>query len=109
YIQGNPKLRYRVKAKVSLCTRSNSFQFLKSRQAILAFADDTIWVAENKEQMEETIKIMKKFFEINNIQINTKKSKLLVLNGPKKREPNTIKLCSSLVQKEKRNSITRFL
>ncbi|CAG8823719.1 43867_t:CDS:2, partial [Gigaspora margarita] len=33
----------------------------------------------------------------------------IILNGPKKREPNTIKLCDSLVQEEKRNSITRFL
>ncbi|CAG8739147.1 12749_t:CDS:2, partial [Gigaspora margarita] len=75
----------------------------------LAFADDTTWVAENKEQMEETIKIAKEFFEINDIQINTKKSKLLVLNRPKKREPNMIKLCGSLVQEEKQNLITRFL
>ncbi|CAG8763046.1 5435_t:CDS:2 [Gigaspora margarita] len=98
-----------VKAKVPLCTRSNSFQFLESRQATLAFADDTIWMAENIEQMEETIKIVEEFFKINDIQINAKKSKLLVLNGPKKRESNTIKLCGSLVQEEKQNSITRFL
>ncbi|CAG8805418.1 32550_t:CDS:1, partial [Gigaspora margarita] len=81
-----------MKAKFPLCIRSNSFHLFESRQATLVFADNTTWVAKNKKQIEETIKIVKKFFEINDIQINTKKSKLLVLNRPKKKELNMIKL-----------------
>ena len=38
------------------------------RQVVVAFADNTIWIASSKEQLEEIIKIAEDFFKINDIQ-----------------------------------------
>ena len=39
----------------------------KIRQAVVAFADNTTWIASSKEQLEEIIKIAEDFFKINDI------------------------------------------
>jgi len=39
----------------------------KVRQAEVAFADDTTWIASSKKQLEEIIKIAEDFFKINDI------------------------------------------
>ena len=54
------------------------------QQAVLAFADDTTWIARSKTELQTIVNTAHEFYKINNIEINSKKSELLVFNPDKK-------------------------
>lgn len=56
------------------------------KTAASAFADDTVWIAGNKESAQRTVDISNQFFDINDIKINGAKSELLVMNSPLSKE-----------------------
>ena len=82
---------------------------IKHRQAVVAFADDTTWIAKSKKQMEQTIKIAEDFFKLNDIQINGKKSKLITVNASVDTENRKVKLGNEWVIAEQKSKTTRFL
>src|SRR5277367_5094071 len=58
------------------------------RIAALAYADDTVWVGCSKANTESIIATSQEFFCINDIDINGKKSELIVVNP--QHDPNNI-------------------
>ena len=51
---------------------------------MLAYADDTNWIVRLKDKFQKIVNISSEFYEINDIEINSKKSKLVVVNTIKK-------------------------
>ena len=79
------------------------------RQAVLAYADDTTWIATSKKQMERTIEIAEQFFYINDIEINGSKSKLVVLNSGLLGQDKNISFCKAKLVAEKKLCDVKFL
>src|SRR5260364_134594 len=52
------------------------------KQAVIAYANDTTWIARDQETLGKTIQLAEQFYRINNIKVNANKSKLVVLNPP---------------------------
>ncbi|CAG8856218.1 26883_t:CDS:1, partial [Gigaspora margarita] len=79
------------------------------RQAVIAYTDNTTWLANSKKQLEETLRVAEDFYILNDIQINTAKSKLLVINSPSKLENRAVHFMHQKVQMGKRRTLFRFL
>ncbi|KAG0221057.1 hypothetical protein BGW41_007254, partial [Actinomortierella wolfii] len=52
------------------------------RVAALAFVDDTDWIAGNRDDMQQIVDTALEFFELNSIEVNPKKTELVVVNTP---------------------------
>ena len=85
------------------------FKTYSVRQAAIAYADNTTWLASSRKQLEELLAIAEEFYALNDIQINTQKSKLLVINPKVKIEEIYISFGAIRIKAEKDNTITRFL
>ena len=59
----------------------NKTKVFEHSQAVLAYADDTTWIARSKAELQKIVDIANEFYEINDIEINSKKSELIVLNS----------------------------
>jgi len=49
--------------------------------ADLAFVDDTTWVSDTKEHMQDTLDVATSFFILNGVEINAKKTNVIALNA----------------------------
>ena len=79
------------------------------RVSVVAYADDTTWIAASRQAMEKTLAIANEFFELNDIQINSKKSNLLIFNPKSRLEKRSIFFGNEEIIEEKPYSITRML
>ena len=57
---------------------------------LVAYVNDTTWVAKSKEEMQAIVQISQRFFRFNEIQINSAKSKLLVINSSVRKEERCV-------------------
>src|SRR5881394_3587358 len=62
-------------------SNSNNIISESFRSFTSAFADDTLWLGPNKEDIQRTVDVSNEFFTINDIKINGDKLELIVLNS----------------------------
>lgn len=81
------------------------------RMACTAFADDTAWIAKNKEESMYIISISNEFYDINDIKINGKKSELIVVNPSVPKNDQLIRMGSdnAIVTANDANAPSRYL
>src|SRR5688572_551888 len=79
--------------------------------ATSAYMDDTLWIDETREGLQETLGLSIEFFRINDIQINRCKSELIVINPKTGYNKASIIMGSdnAVVKAKKRNQEVRFL
>ena len=108
-IQSDPNLGYVIEIKTPSELSSNQIYKQSWRQAVLAYADDTTWIAKDKAQMEKIIHIAEEFFQLNDIQINSSKSKLVIFNSSLNKTLRVLKFGGEEIKEENENQISRFL
>jgi ribonuclease HI len=105
------ELGFSMEVEWPLDIQLGTVQKRRAQVGVLAYADDTTWIAPNKKSLQETINISNSFFELNDIEINSQKSELLVLNSKEKIENQAIRMGTppEKVQGHKELAQVRFL
>ena len=112
-IQEQRKAGHRMVVEWPKDIRSNMIQQESLKIEVIAYADDTTYIASTKEDLEKTIEIAEEFYKINDIEINPKKSELLVVK-PRKEYKKSIEKINfgpnkEVVIEKKEKDLTRFL
>ena len=79
--------------------------------AAIAYADDTVLLANSQEELKHVLNIAESFFQRNHIELNTKKTELVIFNGKKETYSKTILLSQEDVEipAKKEKELTRYL
>ena len=84
------RLGYPIKTKWENHPSTNKDQTIISHISSCAFVDDTIWCSSSRTKMQQILDLASEFYRINDIEINTDKSAIIVINPKTKPKPVTI-------------------
>ena len=90
---------------------TNRYKAQNIRVPVIAYTDNTTFIARTRAEIEKILKITTEFYNLNDIEINSKKSELLVA-GTRSKELKFIEYGTKNKEKiieKKRNESTRFL
>ena len=71
--------------------------------------DDTVWIADTKEYMQQITRVAESFFDLNLITVNSSKSDLIVINSTNDRETNAIDFVQSTLLPHEPEDAIRYL
>src|SRR6185437_5991599 len=75
--------------------------------SVIAFMDDTAWVASNKQEMEQITKIATSFYEMANIRVNPSKS--ILIHNSKDTQNSSLTFQDQIIKNIDRNEPFRYL
>ncbi|CAG8807526.1 499_t:CDS:2 [Gigaspora margarita] len=96
-VQEAKELHYYISILEPKLRPENYIQKKEIKVAVVAYADVTTWLVPNKQVIEKMLSIANEFFHINDIQINVKKSNLIVFNPKTKMEEINITFGSNSI------------
>src|SRR5260364_346878 len=80
---------------------------LTHNTSVIAFMDDTAWVASNKQEMEAITKLATSFYEMANIRVNPEKS--ILINNSDDTQNSSLKFQDQTINNIDRNEPFRYL
>jgi ribonuclease HI/endonuclease/exonuclease/phosphatase family metal-dependent hydrolase len=110
-IQENNILGYKLECTWTPNVNTSNKRIIETRNAAIAYMDDTTWIARSKKNMQLILDDAREFYKANDSQINSLKSVLIVINGKGNQERLEIKagLNKEVVKKIDNREFARFL
>jgi ribonuclease HI len=96
---------YTMSTYQSLSLRQSHKQTLQASTSVLAYMDDTLWITDSKQQLEQIIETASSFYRMANITINPHKSILSSNNSQR----TTIRYMDSQISTQPINTAFKFL
>ena len=96
----------KIKRNISSFRSSNKIEI-----PCLAYADDTTWIAKNQNELQRITNKAQEFYRLNDIEINPKKSELIVLNSKLEKEQRRVTIGADRfeVKAKGKKELARFL
>jgi ribonuclease HI len=103
------KMGYKMECEWDIDLAKKSTNMMSNHTSSLAYMDDTVWISDNKEHMQQIIRVAESFFNINLITVNASKSDLIVINSKNTREENAIDFVESRLIPHEPDTAIRYL
>ena len=102
-------MEYNIQVTWNVNLAKKTTNKLSNQTSSLAYMDDTVWIADTKEHMQQITRVAESFFDLNLITVNSSKSDLIVINSTNDRETNAIDFVQSTLLPHEPEDAIRYL